>query len=112
MRVQARTVRTEMDVNVEARDAALFARYGVPEGVRGGTGTLEGKLELVRRSAGFHYDSLNGRFTLDVKRGQFTKVNPGIGKLLGVLNLEYSRQLAGIRLATSWPKALVRRDEW
>jgi uncharacterized protein YhdP len=81
--------RTELDVKLEVRDVAKFlARHGVPEGVRGGTGTLDGQLSWAGGPQDFNYPTLSGQFELDVKRGQFTKVNPGIGKLLGVLNLE------------------------
>jgi uncharacterized protein YhdP len=60
----------------------------VTEGLRHGTGTLEGQLNWTGGPQDFNYPTLNGHFALDVRRGQFTKVEPGIGKLLGVLNLE------------------------
>ncbi len=86
---QGATQRTDLDVKLDVRDVAKFlARHGVTEGVRGGSGRLEGQLNWAGGPQDFNYPTLNGRFRLDVHRGQFTKVDPGIGKLLGVLNLE------------------------
>ena len=87
-RVQGNTQRTDVEVKLEVRDAGVFlARHGVPEGVKGGSGTLAGQFNWVGGPHDFDYPTLNGRFTIDIDRGQFTKVDPGIGKLLGVLNL-------------------------
>src|SRR5207248_1410819 len=51
-------------------------------------GKLDGQLNWTGGPQDFNYPTLNGKFSLDVQRGQFTKVDPGIGKLLGILNLE------------------------
>ena len=88
-RVQGAMQRTELDVKLEVRDVGkFFARHGVPEGVRGGNGKLEGQLNWVGGPQDFNYPTLNGHFSVDALRGQFTKVDPGIGKLLGILNLD------------------------
>lgn len=88
-RVRGATQRTDLEVKLEVRDAAKFlARHGVPEGLRGGAGKLEGQLNWVGGPQDFDYPTLNGQFSVDVRRGQFTKVDPGIGKLLGILNLD------------------------
>lgn len=87
--LQGAAPRTDLEVKIEVRDAGKFlARRGVPEGVRGGNGKLEGQLNWAGGPQDFNYPTLNGSFNLNVVRGQFTKVDPGIGKLLGVLNLE------------------------
>jgi uncharacterized protein (TIGR02099 family) len=87
--VQGAMQRTELEVKLEVRDAGKFlARHGVPEGVRGGNGKLEGQLNWVGGPQDFDYPTLNGHFSVNVLRGQFTKVDPGIGKLLGILNLD------------------------
>jgi uncharacterized protein YhdP len=36
----------------------------------------------------FDYPTLNGKLRLETGRGQFTKLDPGLGKLLGVLSLQ------------------------
>ena len=88
-RVRGALQRTELDVNLEIRDAGKFlARHGVPEGVRGGNGKFVGQLNWVGGPQDFNYPTLDGKFRVDVLRGQFTKVDPGIGKLLGILNLD------------------------
>ncbi|MEP6703103.1 MAG: AsmA-like C-terminal region-containing protein, partial [Betaproteobacteria bacterium] len=88
-RVQGAAQRTDLEVKLEFRDAAKFlARHGVTDGVRGGVGELKGQLNWIGGPQDFNYPTLNGGFGLEIRRGQFTKVDPGIGKLLGVLNLE------------------------
>jgi uncharacterized protein YhdP len=88
-RVQGAAQRTELGVKLEVRDAGKFlARHGVPEGVKGGVGKLEGKLDWEGGPQDFDYPTLNGNFSIGMLRGQFTKVDPGIGKLLGILNLD------------------------
>ena len=88
-RVQANLQRTDVDVKLEVRDAGGFlARHGVPEGVKGGSGSLSGQFNWVGGPQDFDYPTLNGKFAVEIGRGQFTKVDPGIGKLLGVLNLD------------------------
>ncbi|MEP7085048.1 MAG: AsmA-like C-terminal region-containing protein, partial [Betaproteobacteria bacterium] len=87
--LQGGAQRTDLEVKLEVRDAGKFlARHGVPEGVRGGVGKLDGQLNWSGGPQDFNYPTLNGRFNLHVQRGQFTKVDPGIGKLLGILNLD------------------------
>jgi uncharacterized protein (TIGR02099 family) len=88
-RVRGALQQTDLDIKLEMRDVAKFlARHGVPEGVRGGSGKLEGQLNWTGGPQDFNYPTLDGRFSVDVLRGQFTKVDPGIGKLLGILNLD------------------------
>jgi uncharacterized protein (TIGR02099 family) len=81
--------RTQVNVRLEASDiGALLARFGEPEGVKGGTARLEGSLAWAGAPYEFDVPSLSGSFTLNAAKGQFSKLDPGIGKLLGVMSLQ------------------------
>ena len=81
--------RTMVDVKLEVSDIGkLLLRLGYPEGVRGGTAKLEGPLSWAGNPSELDYATLSGNFVLEANKGQFMKLEPGIGKLLGVLNLQ------------------------
>ena len=50
--------------------------------------TIGGKLDWAGAPNDFDYPTLSGTFKLETGAGQFTKIDPGIGKLLGVLSLQ------------------------
>jgi uncharacterized protein YhdP len=56
--------------------------------VKGGTARLEGSLAWAGAPYEFDVPSLSGSFTLNAAKGQFSKLDPGIGKLLGVMSLQ------------------------
>lgn len=81
--------RTALKVNLAIDDAgALLARFGMPDVVRGGKGTLAGSLGWIGSPLGWDVPSLSGDLQLDLQRGQFLKAEPGLAKLLGVLSLQ------------------------
>jgi uncharacterized protein YhdP len=61
---------------------------GYPEGVRRGTAKIEGSLSWAGSPQRIDYPTLSGNFVLDASKGQFVKLEPGIGKLLGILSLQ------------------------
>jgi uncharacterized protein (TIGR02099 family) len=80
---------TRIDLRLEASDVGkLLTRLGYPEGVRGGTAKLEGSLSWNGALYELDYPTLSGALTLEAAKGQFAKLDPGIGKLLGVMNLQ------------------------
>ncbi len=80
---------TRLDFELDVIDAgALLALYGVPEGVRGGAGRLSGALGWQGSPLAIDYASLSGTMRLQVGKGQFLKTEPGLAKLIGVLNLQ------------------------
>ncbi len=80
---------TEFDVDVEVTDAAAFlARMGMPNDVKGAPTRLSGHVGWPGSPTDFAYTALAGQFKVTVGEGQFTKVDPGVGKLLGVLSLQ------------------------
>jgi len=56
--------------------------------MRRGTATASGTLSW--RGPPFHidYPSLDGKFKLEASNGQFNKLEPGVGRLLGILSLQ------------------------
>lgn len=66
----------------------LLARLNYPEGVRRGTAKIEGSLNWPGGPQQFDYPGLSGNLVLDARQGQFAKLEPGIGKLLGILSLQ------------------------
>jgi uncharacterized protein (TIGR02099 family) len=66
----------------------LFNRMSYPEIVRGGKARLEGHLSWKGAPVSIDYASLNGKMTLEAGGGQFLKVEPGVGKLLGLVSLQ------------------------
>ena len=80
---------TAVDVTLNWSDAGKFmARYGLPKGVDRGAGSLTGAVSWPGSPAQFSYAKLGGKFTLETTQGRFTEMEPGIGKLLGVLSLQ------------------------
>ena len=81
--------RTRTTVHLEVSDVGKFLdRLGFPDGVRRGTARLDGTLAWPGAPQDFDYATLTGNLRLDASRGQFVKLEPGIGKLLGILSLQ------------------------
>lgn len=81
--------RTQVNLRLDASDVGkLLTRLGYPEGVRRGTTKLEGALSWSGSPYDFDYPSLSGNLVLEAAKGQFVKLEPGIGKLLGILSLQ------------------------
>lgn len=86
---QARVPRTEVNYRLEVADIGKFlARMGYPEGVKGGIATLSGKLAWTGAPQDLDMPSLSGQIAIEASRGQFIKLEPGIGKLLSIFNLQ------------------------
>jgi uncharacterized protein (TIGR02099 family) len=81
--------RTMVNVRLDVNDIGKFlVRMGQPEGIRRGTAKLEGPLSWVGNPSELDYASLSGNLVVEANKGQFVKLDPGIGKLLGVLSLQ------------------------
>ena len=81
--------RTALDVTVDVKEAGEFlSRFGWPNAVRGAATKIDGRLEWEGAPSDFDYPSLSGAFKLHSGAGQFTKIDPGVGRLLGVLSLQ------------------------
>jgi uncharacterized protein YhdP len=80
---------TELDFKLEAKSVEkLLARLGYPQAVKRGRATLEGSLGWAGGPVTIDYPTLTGKLKLDAASGQFSKLEPGVGKLLGVMSLQ------------------------
>lgn len=80
---------TRINFKLEIFDAGkTLTRYGYPDSVKNGGGKLEGALAWNGSPDEFNYDALSGTLSLDVDKGRFLKLDPGVGKLLGILSLQ------------------------
>ncbi|TFW09669.1 TIGR02099 family protein, partial [Oxalobacteraceae bacterium OM1] len=66
----------------------LLDRFGFANVLKGGKGKMEGQLNWNGQPFAFDIPSLSGQVNLDLAAGQFLKVDPGAGKLIGVLSLQ------------------------
>ena len=81
--------RTAMAFQLEIADAgALLTRFGMADVLRRGRGRLDGEVQWQGSPFTIDYPSLDGQIKVDVGAGQFLKADPGLAKLLGVLNLQ------------------------
>ena len=87
---------TTLETDLDVRDAGKFlARFALPDAVRDGPTRIRGEVSWAGGPQEFDYPTLNGKLRLETGRGQFTKLDPGLGKLLGVLSLQsLKRRLA------------------
>jgi len=81
--------RTQLAVRLEAVNLGNFlGRMGYPDTVRRGTALLTGELEWQGVPTRMDYPSLDGRFRVEARSGRFAQLEPGVGRLLGVLSLQ------------------------
>lgn len=66
----------------------LLGRLGFVDAVRRGGGKLEGDVAWPGGPVDFELARLSGRVKADIGKGQFKKLEPGVGRLLGVLSLQ------------------------
>ncbi len=84
-----RQQQTKLDASLDVNDAGAFlARLGLPDAVKGAPTTLRGQLAWAGSPTEFDYPTLTGSFRIAAGHGRFTKIEPGFGKLLGVLSLQ------------------------
>ncbi|MFP5506726.1 MAG: YhdP family protein [Gammaproteobacteria bacterium] len=80
---------TRAELNLNVVDAGRFlARFDYPDAVRRGSVAIQGNATWVGSPADFAFDTLAGQLDFTAQGGQFLKINPGAGKLLGVLSLQ------------------------
>ena len=80
---------TTLAVKLDARNLnGLFAVFGYGDYIRRGAGHLEGTLAWPGQPHEFVAANLSGSIAVHASRGQFAKIEPGAGKLLGLLSLQ------------------------
>jgi uncharacterized protein (TIGR02099 family) len=81
--------RTSLDATFDVKDAGTFlARFGYPDEIRGAPTKGTGHFTWPGAPSDFDYDVLDGNLAIATGAGQFLKIQPGIGRLLGVLSLQ------------------------
>ncbi|HKO88110.1 MAG TPA: YhdP family protein [Burkholderiales bacterium] len=81
--------RTNLDVDLQINDIGRYlSRLGYIETMSRGEGSLKGQVSWQGPPFALDFGSLQGEIALDARNGQFVKLKPGIGKLLGVLSLQ------------------------
>ncbi|MCB6182409.1 TIGR02099 family protein [Leeia sp. TBRC 13508] len=79
----------KVNIHLDAQDAGkLLDRLGFQNAMKRGKATLDGQLAWVGSPFEPNLPTLAGKLTLTAKSGQFVKVDPGVGKLLGVMSLQ------------------------
>ena len=80
---------TQLDFKLESADVGrMLERMGYPGAIRGATAKLDGQVGWKGSPVGFDFASLNGDMSLEAARGQFVKLDPGAGKLIGLISLQ------------------------
>lgn len=82
-----RSTRLDFDLDI-ADSGGLLAVYGLRDAMRGAPGRLAGRLAWSGSPLALDYPTLDGEMTVKLGRGQFLRTEPGIAKLIGVLNLQ------------------------
>ena len=78
-----------LDIRLDSGNLnGLLSRLGYPGNVRRGELSLTGRIGWPGGPAEFGLDRLNGDLDIRLRNGQFLKLDPGAGRLLGVLSLQ------------------------
>ncbi|WP_058834299.1 YhdP family protein [Luteimonas abyssi] len=87
--------RTQADVEIESGDyGALMAALGQGELLQGGNGRIDFEVDWRGSPANLDLASLSGHLALSIRDGQLVDVEPGAGRLLGLLSVaELPRRL-------------------
>lgn len=80
---------TQLEFRIDSSNVGgMLTRFGFPDSVNRGEAKLNGKLGWRGLPMRLHYPTLTGDMDLQVRNGQFVKLNPGAGRLLGILSLQ------------------------
>ena len=75
-------------VLVVSNGGRLLDRLGYPGLLRATPGSIRGNVGWPGAPIDFQLGAFNGQLDLDLQSGQFLKADPGIGKLVSVINLQ------------------------
>lgn len=80
--------RTRLSLAIDSKDfGALLTGLGYGGQLAGGTGRMTLDANWVGSPSGFALDSLEGLLHLDARDGQLTELEPGAGRMLGLLSI-------------------------
>ena len=80
---------TQLSFLLEVQSSGkLLERFGMPGVIRDGQGRLSGNIAWQGAPITPQWHSMDGGIHMQMEKGQFLKVEPGMGKLLSVLSLQ------------------------
>jgi uncharacterized protein (TIGR02099 family) len=80
---------TRLDLELKVKKGeGLLTRMGYPGLIRETPGTIKGELAWDGAPTDFRVRALRGQLALDLESGRFLKAEPGLAKLISVLNLQ------------------------
>jgi len=80
--------RTQMDVKIDSKDlGALLGGFGMSQQLAGGVGTMHFAAGWSGSPADFNLATLEGSLDADIRDGRLLEVEPGAGRVLGLLSL-------------------------
>lgn len=84
-----RPTQTRVNFKLTAKSLEkMLERIGHPGVIRRGNGNLNGQLSWQGPPFRISYPTLEGKFELAAGNGQFNRLEPGVGRLLGILSLQ------------------------
>lgn len=87
--MRAGVEQTELNFNLATADAGrLLRRLGFDEAMREGRAKLAGHVRWRGSPVDIDYPSLSGELDVLAEKGQFNKLEPGVGRLLGLISLQ------------------------
>ncbi len=82
--------KTRLDYQLAVLNSGdLLGRYGMKNVIKDGAGALTGSLSWDGSPIGLQKETLAGSTEIKLGKGQFLKTDPGLAKLIGVLNLQF-----------------------
>ncbi len=86
---QEDNIQTQLNVKFDLGNAGnMLSRTGFPNSVKNGSGKLEGNFNWPGAPWMYRNAKLNGQLNMDMRKGQFMQIDPGIGKVLSILSLQ------------------------
>jgi uncharacterized protein (TIGR02099 family) len=89
-RNSVRSPQTSLKFNLNSSNLGKTLQRFQPGGemVKGGTGNIAGQIGWPGSPHQFAVERLDGNFSMQLEKGQILKVQPGVGRLLGLLSLQ------------------------
>lgn len=85
---QGGSARTRLEVNATSADfGALLAGFGFGRQIEGGEGGIELRARWPGSPADFSLAGMGGTMAVDLRDGQLAQVEPGAGRVLGLLSI-------------------------
>ena len=91
----------QLDLNLDISDLGqLTTMMGHPERVRDGSGNVKAKIDWSNFPWVFSYEGMNGKATVDLKKGVFEHVNSRSARLLELLSLQSLQRILSFNFRT------------